>query len=182
MTSGRTKRRRLTVAVAFLSALALAQPAPRFSSAYTDLNTQCRQDGNPNEQPGSDLPLTCKGYGGYTLNVSYSAFAASLYAQKGTQSVYLAEVEGDYDAQKNRKLEWRMANNAPFAVILRVNTYRPAPDGGDPFQAKNKTGTLLRVVGLAGFEGIKGEVDAKTLNANEKARALADAGYRKYKK
>ncbi len=157
-----------------------AQTKTRFSSAYTDMNTQCKPQGNPNDPNGGDAPLLCKGYNGYTVSVSYSAFAASLSAEKASGiSVPLAEVEGDYDAQKGRKLEWRLANGVAFALILRVNTYRPAPDADNPYQAKYRTGTLLKVVGLAGFERVSGEVDVRQPNANQKARAMADAGYGK---
>ena len=163
---------RVVIPVMFLLvSLCSAQSETRFSSVYTDLNTQCKQQGDPNTAGGNDLPLVCKGYGGYTVRISFSAWAAYLSAEKGQNiSVSLAQTELDYDGQKGRKLEWRLANGVPFAVILRVNTYRTPPDGENPFQDKLRTGAVLRVVGLAGFERISGEVNIRQTNANAQAR------------
>jgi hypothetical protein len=86
----------------------------------------------------------------------------------------------NYD-QEGRKIEWRMADGKPFAVILRVSNFdRSDDDGGDPFNPKNKTGESLLVKGLKGYEHIDFEVDTKTTpNPNVKARELADGNYRK---
>jgi hypothetical protein len=172
------KRTWATPAV-LLVLLGVAEAQTRFSSAYTDLNTQCESQEIPGDQSGSDPPVICKGYGGYMLRISYSAISAGLSADKGSNiSVSIATVEGNYDAQKGRKLEWRLAGGVPFAVILRVNQYNPASDAINPYDPKYRTGSRLRVVGLAGFERVRGEVDTNQAKANEKARALADAKYK----
>jgi hypothetical protein len=73
-----------------------------------------------------------------------------------------------------------MADGKPFAVIIRVPEYS---DGGtssaEIWDPKNKTGESLIVRGLKGYEHIEGKVDAKTPNANVKARELADNAFLK---
>ena len=69
-----------------------------------------------------------------------------------------------------------MANGKPFAVIMRVADYAETTDT-DAYFGK-KTGEKLIVRGLKGFENIDFEVDAKTPNANVKAREMADNGYK----
>ena len=99
------------------------QPA-KFSSLYTDLKTECKaaiklkRGENPE---GQDMPLKCKGYGGYEVRIDYSAASSSLRVQplgKSDQSITLGMQPLDYD--QKRKIEWRLANGKPFAVIYRV--------------------------------------------------------------
>jgi hypothetical protein len=157
--------------------------AHTFSSAYTDLNKECKnafKEKDVNE--GSDMPLKCKGYGQYYIYIYYSAWAAQINAQmKGNEdvSIPLAMQQLNYDSEKGRKVEWRMADNKPFAVILRVSNYREdaGADGGNPFDEKYKTGESLIVQGLKGYEHIEFKVDAKDPNANAKAREMADSNY-----
>jgi hypothetical protein len=76
------------------------------------------------------------------------------------------------------KLEWRMANGKPFAVIMRVFKYGEEKKNESDYWGK-KIGEELKIVGLKGFENIDFKVDAKTPDANAKARELADNGYLK---
>jgi hypothetical protein len=159
-----------------------AQPATKFSSTYTTTATDCKDDGPKNDN-GSDTPLICKGSGVYTLSIGYSAFGASLSAKVGENYIPLGSVDGGWDQARDRKLEWRLANGKPFAVIYRVNVYRNVAEnienGKSPFTEADRTGSSIVIVGLAGFENLKGEFDGKDAKANAKARALADAAYSK---
>src|ERR1051325_6192282 len=61
--------------------------APKFSSAYTDLNRDCksaltRKEEKEAEARGTDIPERCKGYGGYYVDVGYSAMASDLRIYK----------------------------------------------------------------------------------------------------
>jgi hypothetical protein len=155
-------------------------PAPKFTSAYTDLNKDCK-DAFKEVGEGQDMPLRCKGYGGYYLYIYYSAWASHINAQmQGNDdvSISLAMQELSYSDAKGRKVEWRMADGKPFAVILRVSHYKESTDGNSPFDEKNKTGESLAVKGLKGYEHIDGSVDARTPDANLKARQLADSQYK----
>lgn len=154
--------------------------APNFTSAYTDLNKDCK-NAFKEVGEGQDMPLRCKGYGGYYLYIYYSAWASHINAQmQGNDDVTisLAMQELSYSDAKGRKVEWRMANGKPFAVILRVSHYKESTNGENPFDEKLKTGESLLVKGLKGYEHIDGSVDARTPDANTKARQLADSQYK----
>lgn len=155
-----------------------AAGAPKFSSAYTDLKTQCKPIAE-GEAQGDDMPLRCAGHGGYEVRIDFSAAGSHLGVQPvGGQSedrIALAEQPLNYDAR--RKIEWRLAGGKPFAVILRVDKAKDGLDPAERWRPENKTGESLLVKGLKGHERIDFEVDAKTPNANAKARALADKAY-----
>jgi hypothetical protein len=155
----------------------LAMSAPRFSSAYTSL-TNCgsgvtKREEREAEKRGQDIPSRCRGLDGYVIDISYSACASNISAQKGRTRIPLAMQTVGW---KQKTVEWRLANGKPFAVIMRVYEY-----GGDDLCATNgKTiGESLVVKGLKGYEHIDEEVKVKsTPNPNVKARELADKGYR----
>lgn len=154
----------------------IAAPAVAFTSAYTDLNTQCK--GDPKVKEG-DIPQQCKGYGGYRIAISYSATGSyiSVESLDGKVNKPLATQAFAYDLQKGRKVEWRMADGKPFAIIMRITKYREDPNFDNPYDAKLKIGEALIVKGLPGYDQIDAEVDAKTPDANAEARKLADAGF-----
>ncbi|HYW69677.1 MAG TPA: hypothetical protein VE961_01505, partial [Pyrinomonadaceae bacterium] len=158
---------------------AAPQTKPVFSSQYTPL-TNCgsgmsKKEERQAEQNGSDIPSKCKGLAGYSVDISYSACSSSLSLNRGDENISLAM---QAIAWKQKVLEWRLADGKPFAVILRVYEYA----GNDlcSTAGKIKSETLM-VQGLKGFEHIQESVDARTPNANVKAREVADAGYAKPK-
>jgi len=63
-----------TVFFSFLIA-AHAGQGTAFTSQYTDLKRDCRAaiKLKKGEEYGGDMPLKCKGYGGYEINIGYSA-------------------------------------------------------------------------------------------------------------
>jgi hypothetical protein len=160
---------------------------PQFSSLYTDLNKECR-NAFKSVGEGQDMPLKCKGYGGYSIYIYYSAWAAHIAAdptngksRASDDLISLAAQSLDYSDAKGRKIEWRMMNGKPFAVILRVSKYSAdaGANGDSPFDPKYKIGEALLVKGLKGHH-IDFEVEVKsTPNPNEKARQLADSNYDK---
>jgi hypothetical protein len=160
-----------------------AKAGVRFSSVYTTIAKDCKSDGPEENDNGSDTPLICKGAGKYKLSIGYSAFGATLSAAVGENFISLGEVDGLWDQSPGRKLEWRLANGKPFAAIYRVNTYRnidtEIAEGRSPWTEANRTGSRIVVVGLEGYETLKGEFPGKDAKANAKARALVDAAYAK---
>jgi hypothetical protein len=158
---------------------------PAFTSAYTDLNKDCKAAMKEDQVGGGqDMPLRCKGYGGYYLYIGYSAWASHLSVGKvdGSFSTGLVNAGLSYGDEPGRKVEWRMADGKPFAVIARASGYdenKAAETGDSPYQDKYKTGEWLIVKGLKGYERIDAKVDAKEPNANEKAREAADSSYAK---
>ena len=154
---------------------AAQQTNPVFSSSYTAL-TKCgsgmtRKEEREAEKNGSDIPSLCKGYDGYNVYITYSACASSFSITKGEENISLGMQSVGW---KQKTVEWRMANGKPFAVIMRFYEYE-----GDDLCASNgkiKSESLM-VRGLKGFEHIEEYVDARTPNANLKARELADKGF-----
>jgi hypothetical protein len=170
----------LCSAAVFAQAGAKKSAAPRFSSVYTNFDKDCR-DAVPESKvhPGTDVPGTCKGYGGYRVALDYSAMATSMVIVRGKnrdESISLGMMSLTAP-EKGSKLEWRLANGNPFAVIFRMPKYGEMGENSNPFA--NKIGETLIVKGLKGYEGIDLEVDVKTTpNPNEKARQLADSHYK----
>jgi len=160
--------------------LPLEQPGhgtPSFSSLYTNL-TKCgsgltKKEAQEAEEHGTDIPTKCKAFGGYSVYIYYSACTAEISLERGQETIHLATQAGDF---KQKTVEWRMAKGKPFAVIMRVYEY----SGDDLCAVGGKvTGESLIVKGLKGYERIDAEVKVKgTANPNEKAREIADKGYR----
>jgi hypothetical protein len=169
-----THKRTLVAMAALLalSAFASAQKPVRFTSLYS------RLDGNGCKTlrggQGTDDALLCKGVAGYSVEVYYSAAAMHIAASRkqDPQSSGIATLNLDFDYSKSR-LEWRLADGKPFAVIMRVPRY------GDPkeFEYFGKViGQQLFVAGLGGYD-IFEQIDAKLPDANAKAREAADKAF-----
>ncbi|MET0751752.1 MAG: hypothetical protein ABWZ66_00130 [Pyrinomonadaceae bacterium] len=146
----------------------------KFSSQYSNLNKDCKTIKGATE--GTDDASDCKGVGGYRMRVW--AAAAALYIAAETPDkqsrIQLATQNFDFDQTKST-IEWRMANGKPFAIIMRVAVYSNAVKEGEYFG--KKIGEELIVTGLKGYEKIDFKVDAKTSDANARARGLADDAY-----
>jgi hypothetical protein len=148
--------------------------ANKFSSRYTDLDKSCKTiKGGEGQDDASD----CRGIGGYRVHVWFSAMAQHIGTKtvKSEEMIPLATQSLDFD-QTKIKLEWRLANGKPFAVIFRVFKYG---EGNDDNPFGKKIGEELIVKGLTGFEKIDFKVDSKTPNTNAEARKLADNAYLK---
>ena len=159
----------LTLAGATFS---FAQKPVKFTSVYTRLDGRgCK---TLRGGQGTDDATLCNGVGGYDVEVYYSAATMQIGAIRKTddQIAPLATLNLDFDYTKSR-LEWRLANGKPFAVIMRVPIYAPPKDG--EYFGK-VIGQQLIVVGLVGYE-INEKVDAQRPNANGKAREQADAAF-----
>lgn len=158
--------------------------AVKFSSVYTDLKTQCgsamtRKEEKAAEEAGQDIPSLCKGYGGYEIFLSSHGAITQLQVRvktkKEVKEVAATETMHISDAIHDRKVEWRLADGKPFAIIFRRDVNEAHEDPSN----RKKIGEVLRVVGLKD-ESINFEVDVKaTPNPNEEARRLADQAYAK---
>lgn len=146
----------------------------RFSSVYSNLDKDCKTNKSSNE--GTDESSDCKGVGGYRMYVGSAAAAVYIAAQPpGKQElIQLATQNFDFE-QSKATVEWRMADGKPFAVILRVAVYSDNVPQGEYFG--KKTGEKLIIRGLKGYDKIDFEIDAKTPDANAKARGKADDAY-----
>jgi hypothetical protein len=137
--------------------------AAKFTSFYTDTTKNCK---------GEEPVFTCKGYGGYKVVIGIGGVFsdARVEADKSDYSLLIAERQS---VGWNPKIEWRMADGKPFAVILRVDINDENAD------IPKKIGEQLIIKGLKGFESIDEAVNGKTPKANEKAREIADQGFNK---
>lgn len=164
----------LALGLIFLSGGVHAQKATKFASVYTNTGKDCKilKGGG-----GTDDASDCRGAGGYRVHIWASAMNLWIAAEPPDKSdrISIASQGFDFDS-KPRTVEWRLANGKPFALILRVAKYDET-DAQNPYGAK-KIGEDLRVVGLKGFDNIDFTVAAETPDANAKARALADDGYK----
>ncbi len=177
----------LVIALFMCGCVSFAQSDERetlFTSDYTDLTNGkgCQPDtAGSKTSEGSDSPLVCRGPGGYQVHISYAAVGAyaSVRTANNNFTVQLAAQGAHFN--EGRKIEWRLADGRPFAVILRVFKYRErASDPNEAFSERNKISEVLIVRGLKGQEHIRFDVDPrKSENANDEARKLADAGFRR---
>lgn len=166
----------LLVTSLFIAGSVLAQKTvpTKFTSVYTSLSKGCKvlKGGD-----GQDDAFICRGAGNYQVRVYYSAASSHINAElKGTDdSVPLATLSVGYNESKTT-LEWRLANGKPFAVIMRQPIYSETVAEGEYYG--KVMGQKLVINGLVGFtETVSGEVDAKTPNANAKAREIVDKAY-----
>ncbi|MEQ1605907.1 MAG: hypothetical protein ABL999_13670 [Pyrinomonadaceae bacterium] len=153
-----------------------AQKTTKFSSTYTSLGGKaCKFYPGGDGQDGMSL---CKGPGRYRVRIYSSATMTHINAElKGTDDSFpLASVSLGFNESKS-KVEWRLANGKPFAVIFRIPKYAEPADG--EFGASKVIGEELTVIGLKGYEDLHTSIDVKTPNANVKAREVADAGHKK---
>ena len=154
-----------------------AARAQKFSSAYTDLKTQCEPEKGV-EMEGTDTPFRCRGYGGYEISIGFSAASSHLRAErKGDDSGDGINLATQALSYFERKIEWRMADGKPFALIFRIDKTKEVPEATEMWRPENKTGEALVVKGLKGYEHIDFEIDARTPDANARARAMADKAY-----
>ena len=150
-------------------------PATKFSSRYTNLDSDCKTIKGGTE--GTDDSSDCRGVGGYRVYVGAAAAAQMILIEKPGEEERFQVSTQDFDwSQSKVKLEWRLANGKPFAVIVRVFKYDEENVESGSYFGK-KIGEELRIVGLKGFTNINFAVDAKTPGANLKARELADNAY-----
>ncbi|MEO8572744.1 MAG: hypothetical protein ABI481_02155 [Pyrinomonadaceae bacterium] len=167
-----TKGLYIAIFLILLAGTNFGQAGTRFTSAYTSLGAGCKTLSGKN---GTDDASLCRGVGGYQIRVYGSAalvhINAEMKGEEGSES--LATLSVDFNESKTR-VEWRLANGKPFAVILRVPKYGD-PTDDNPYFGK-VVGEQLIIRGLKGYE-IDLAVDAKTANANAKARELADKAY-----
>jgi hypothetical protein len=163
---------------------ATKKPTTTFTSVYTDLKTECGSGMTPKEEKaaeaaGQDIPAVCKGYGGYEIFIASDGantqFQVRTKTRKAEKDVMVSEDLYVGDGLSTRKVEWRLADGKPFAVIFRIDVWGEADEQG----ARKKLGEQIRVVGLKN-KSIEFKVDVKTKpNPNEEARRLADNGYAK---
>jgi hypothetical protein len=160
-----------TTLVLFAFMLAAQADDTKLSSTYTDLSKDCKSTLKESElQDGQDGALNCKGPDGFSLFIFFSANNTHLAVRKASIQ-YAMENAITIANYEKAKIEWRMANSKPFAIIARSKELEP---GG-----KNSPETLV-ARGVKGYESINLTVDAKLgARANDQIRMLVDGAYSK---
>jgi hypothetical protein len=155
-------------------------PKPVFTSVYTDLKKQCKALRETISTEGGDPVARCTGYGGYRISMYYSATSATLSVQRVADGEDVVELGTDYGnyGSRGEKIEWRIAEGKPFAVIMRLWKYRGEGADGTVYSGQ-RVGSTLIVKGLPGWERINAEIDGSLPDANARARAAADEGWSK---
>ncbi|MDQ3684319.1 MAG: hypothetical protein M3430_01785 [Acidobacteriota bacterium] len=158
--------------------------APEFTSVYGGTNKNCeRTVENPEAGGMQAASQTCDGLGDYRLRKSFGAVTTQIKIVTKDESFTLPlEKRGNCLQAYGEKLEWRLADRKPFAVIVKVTCYKTEPpaDGYSYYADENRRGEFFIVRGLKEYEKINYEVDAKNAaNPEEEARRLADQSYDK---
>jgi hypothetical protein len=184
----------ILIIVSFGNAADSKQAAPsaavKFTSAYSNLEDpkECHDAFDADEvEEGGDMPIMCKGYGDYIPYIYFSAINTMLSIIKvrsvgddlfidDDSSVAIGTLSSSEDttpkiSRKSTKVEWRLANGKPFAVIVRLPRFRE----GD---WSVRIGEELVVQGLDDLKSFRVPIDTKKEpNANVRARELADERY-----
>lgn len=159
--------------VTFAGAVA-AQKKTTFTSRYTSMGATCKvQKGGD----GQDDTKVCPGTAGYQIRISTSAAEMNILADKlGTDESYSVAVVGLEFNESKARLEWRLANGKPFAIIIRIPKYNGRED--DVPGPGKIIGQELLVSGIGDYDYIYATVNARSANPNVKARAAADKAYK----
>ncbi|NMD08712.1 MAG: hypothetical protein GYA66_12130 [Phyllobacteriaceae bacterium] len=155
------------------ASLFLASPAlAGFDSVYTDFILDKCQRVTPEtsgEDGESSGVFECKGQGKYV--VTFVEGDLRSFVSFGTETADHCSFHQTFSGFNSvgNKIEWRRKNGKPIATILRWTvSYDP--------ENSEKTKTWLVVTKLGKNDSCHmGYVEGATPNANEKARALADA-------
>lgn len=156
-----------------------APRTPKFTSVYTNLRTQCRSVATNGQ--GDDPPMRCTGFGGYLLVVDFSAASSHLRIEPQrnpteANTVQLGTQPIDFNSG-GKKLEWRLADGKPFAVIMRMENHKDVDDPTAYWQPQNRLAQTLLVQGLGGHSSLNSQVDATKPSANADARKMADDAF-----
>ncbi len=148
-----------------------------FSSQYTDFAKDCETPVGQGRN-SEHISTFCKGYGDYRVHIFDTATTMEINAETDKEAeiyhVSTQSLDADIDRQR---LEWRIANGKPFAVIFQADKYQTNQNGLISYPQK-VTGSHYIVRGLEGFEEINFEVDiTRDPNVLQKARQMADAVY-----
>ena len=143
----------------------------KFKSIYTDISKDCKYEKEDNIPEGSDAPLHCKGPGGYTVIISYSACMEfmRITSKDGKETVeFSAQPIGSAD---KRKIEWRILNKKPVGVIYRMSILKDSPNENCPQSKIGKE--ALEIRGLGKFSELQ-ESTPSEKKGNEKAREILE--------
>lgn len=144
-----------------------------YTSKYTNLTKDCKEDSSFATE-GQDIPIICKGYGTYKVEIHSGEKSVRIGIFNGTDAAIPVAEQDLTFLDKERMLEWRFKNGKPFAIIFRIYGYKKDKHDQSVTHKKARTREILFVKGLRGFEHIRYEIETNQPNANQKARDWAD--------
>jgi hypothetical protein len=150
--------------------------APVHTSVYTDMDKDCEDAVDESSVPqGSDIPQTCKGPVGWSLHESYSVFDTYRSLFQGETEIAVLRPGPDVACARvgygARKVEWRLRDGRPIALIYRVSCH-DASDGSGTFSPVR--GEYLVMQPLRKGAPPVSLATRRTKNPNEEARRRAD--------
>lgn len=151
--------------------------APVHTSTYTDLDKDCADAIDENSAPpGSDIPMTCKGPDGWAMIESYSLYDSYRHVTKaGVLDVQISTGEGA-DCPRasfpSKKVEWRLRNGRPIALIMRVSCHDAHGENGEFSPAHGEYLVVQPLRKGAAAVVVNARRNGK---ANEEAQKKADA-------
>lgn len=168
--------RSLLLAVLLLGPSAFA--ADTYTSVYTDMEKDC-EDAFPEDEaaPGSDIPARCKGPDGFSIYESYSALDNFRHVERNGEAV-TANLEPEASCSHGsygRKMEWRLRNGKPFALIYRITCFKEDSEPGQERLPANRTGEYLVVQPLSKSAPFATLDALHKKDANERAHKRAEA-------
>lgn len=153
----------------------------KFSSTYTKLNDDNCRMVEPIDGLG-DGYVVCPVIEGYEAYIFYDLYGNDMLSVRNKTANYEeSPIVNDCGISQRYggTIEWRTADGAPFAGIVRIKCLGENEEG---FPGKQISEHLI-VFGLAGYESISGSIDVKTTpEANKAARNLAEDAFLKLQK
>ncbi len=144
-----------------------------FSGAITEFKN-CSEFESVSE--GSDSYSICEGMAGYEFHVIFDTYTV-LYKLQNASIEYDKDLVIDCGEARDygESAEWRLANNQPFAIIIRYKCYVMEFSAESGFTGTKK-GEYYLVQGLSGYDIYK-TIDCTLPDALDVARKIADSEY-----
>lgn len=139
------------------------------SSAYTSLEDCQEVTGTALNDDGYDYVARCHSLSGYaTLVAEHDMHIGLIVAKPGQRQTFLMPATGSMQLYNpGKKLEWRIHDGKPVALIVRFRMAYP-----DAIEGKWRE--VLTVARLGQNPCVVADVPANQPNANVKARQVAD--------
>lgn len=154
--------------ILFLVSFAL-QAKENFTSVYTDFSKDCKSESAGSE--GGDEASICKGQGGYTILITYSACMESILIESKDKKEIIEVASQTFGASNKKKLEWRLFKNKAVGIIFRTDVLKDDPNANCPMKKTGKE--QLEIKGLGKFGKLNQTIPSGK-KANEKAREILD--------
>jgi len=141
--------------------------APRMSAQTIDVKT-CPVAGEGSRR--------CKALADYEVVTTVSEMSEFrlVVREKDGFQIFLEAPECE-EAHHDANIEFRLFEGEPFAVIQRIECFKPNTMQGDDKKARKPIASYITVRGLMGFEKLTYDLKMKGAGGEQKARQLAES-------